>query len=41
VGFWLQATKYKKELNITVFLLLVERKTDISRETKEEGLTKP
>jgi hypothetical protein len=35
------ALKYKKELNITLFLLLIERKPEISKETKEGGLTKP
>jgi hypothetical protein len=37
----LRALKYKKELNIGMFLLLIERKPEISKETMEEGLTKP
>ena len=37
----LGALKYKKELNIGMFLLLIERKPEISKETTEEGLTKP
>jgi hypothetical protein len=37
----LRALKYKKELNIGMFLLLIERKPEISKETTEEGLTKP
>jgi hypothetical protein len=37
----LGALKYKKELNIIRFLLLIERKVEISKETKEAGLTKP
>jgi hypothetical protein len=37
----LRALKYKKELNIVMFLLLIERKPEISKETMEEGWTKP
>jgi hypothetical protein len=37
----LGALKYKKELNIIRFLLLIERNVEISKESKEAGLTKP